>query len=1004
MERRLTRFVRYLAAHLTVCLSALITLTGSTCAQAKETPVSTIIKSATALWQMSDLQDATGNHTLAAHGNVTLGERLTGAEREASLRRGGDGHVARFDGGYLSLVDDAGLKLRGDQWTIAIRVRDPEGTWLGPILGSYGSDPEVSFALRGVDGRAKPVSDRNLWGGEVPTTESFLFQPGGPRSVQGSPALLEAVWGAQKPNAARVANIRSGQPESSWPNPLQQDTLNAVMRTNVPVGLIGPTDWHDIIVRMTGPKLQLFIDGVLVDEEYPLGETRARTVPFLIGAGHEGGELKTGFRGLMDLVAIWDRPLSGNEVTELSGGREHVRQRELAILGDESPSMQYSHPRGHNRKAGDCIPYWDAATGTFRLYYLILRRNMHSKWDGGHGGLEIWQATTKDLRTWQHHPVTIPISEQWEAWNGTGGVARHNGVYHWFYPTPCYDDPPACGGIQHATSTDGVHFTKTTPHPFLPGGDCEVYEDAHGLFHMLRAGAGRHVEMPALRDKTLVAWVRLADLTQHGGSVLTVEHPDRAQFDGIVFGEAVRGRWMPGSDSFKRTPAGQDKWPVETASPDEVVQMAMVHAGRTVTLYRNGVLYATAEISKQAEFPAGSSAIVGLRHSSAEPQAHSHLRGAVLDARVYGQALSAEQVAALRPGVEGGPKPVAWFDFTGGSLRDRSGTFPDGVLEGDVEIRDGALHVDEGGYFHAPGTVARLERLTSTDLEHWTPVATPFIETDVTNVAMCPHLFRLGDWYYFIGGNQWWRSRGEFGPWTKHQPIQLDNIGVPKTAAFGTGRRIYAGFLPDGGWGGNEILRELVQSKDGWLGTRFVPELVPACGADLAVTFEGAAAGSATGSSVRLAVPGNAGGVSIPKIAGDFRLQLEVTVEPGTQSVTIGLRSDAGGAGGCDLVLSPAARTASFSKMGDSSGHAIPGPTINAVPGMDGTFAVDLIARHDILDAEVAGFRTLTTRFWNPAGDHIRLSVEGGAATFSKIRVRRLSEGYHPYPIAAEPR
>jgi hypothetical protein len=61
--------------------------------------------------------------------------------------------------------------------------------------------------------------------------------------------------------------------------------------------------------------------------------------------------------------------------------------------------MQYYRARGHNSKAGDLIPYWDEGQQTFRLFYLILRRNMHSKWDGGHGGLEIWQASTKDLRT-----------------------------------------------------------------------------------------------------------------------------------------------------------------------------------------------------------------------------------------------------------------------------------------------------------------------------------------------------------------------------------------------------------------------------------------------------------------------------------------------------------------------------------------------------------------------------------------------------------------------------
>ena len=60
---------------------------------------------------------------------------------------------------------------------------------------------------------------------------------------------------------------------------------------------------------------------------------------------------------------------------------------------------------------------------------------MHSKWDGGHGGLEIWQASTRDLENWEHHLVTIPITKQWEAWNGTSAVAFHEGRYDWFWPT-----------------------------------------------------------------------------------------------------------------------------------------------------------------------------------------------------------------------------------------------------------------------------------------------------------------------------------------------------------------------------------------------------------------------------------------------------------------------------------------------------------------------------------------------------------------------------------------
>jgi len=56
-----------------------------------------------------------------------------------------------------------------------------------------------------------------------------------------------------------------------------------------------------------------------------------------------------------------------------------------------------------------------------------------------------------------------------------------------------------------------------------------------------------------------------------------------------------------------------------------------------------------------------------------------------------------------------------------------------------------------------------------------------------------------------------------------------------------------------------------------------------------------------------------------------------------------------------------------------------------------------------ILDAEIVGFRSVTTRFWNPLGNRIRLSAEAGTVTFRKIRIRRLADVYVPYPVAATP-
>ena len=970
-----------------------------------ETGVSTMPAHAVAMWHMSDEGDATGTFPLAVGGAVELGVPLEGAERAASLARGGDGRVARLSGGHLGLSRDAELALGGRPFTVAIRMRDTKGTWQYPILGSYGSDREVSLALRALDGRQVKAKSGPR------SIHAWLFRDDGPRSIRGRQSMLEVVWGAEKPNEARVLYTPSSQDPNAAQRTLAADIRDAVMRTCFPVALIDPTAWCDIVVSFTGPKLELWIDGVLVDEEYPLGTTRKQTRPFLIGAAHEGSELKTGFHGLIDHVAVWNRALTADEITAISGGAEHVRKRELAILGDESSKVQYFRSRGHNRKAGDCIPYWDEQTKTFRLFYLIMRRNQHSKWDRGHGGLEIWQTTTQDLKTWQHHPVTLPITEQWEAWNGTGGVGFHKGRYHWFYPTSDYDTKNE--GIQHAVSTDGVHFEKTEPHPFMVGGDCEIYEDDDGLFHLLKFGPERRVEISTLRDKTLVAWVRLADLDQRGGSVLTIEHPDGRQFDGIVFGQRTPRRWMPGSNELERTPADQDAWPEETAPSHEVVQIAIAYASKTVTLYRNGSVYVKTEVAEPVEFPAGSSLIIGLRYGTPSPRAprfhgdmlDSRFHGDVLDARVYDTALSEAELRALQPNAPGGPKPLAWFDFSSTGLRDRAGTFFNGTLEGSARIADDALQLDDG-YFRSLGWITTLSRLTSRNLLEWTPADEPFIEIGFRNVLMCPHLFRFGDWYYFIGGNRWFRSRSEFGPWKAHEPRRLCDLYVPKTAMFGPDRRIYAGFLRDGGWGGNEVLRELVQDENGWLGLRFIPEMIPACGEDMPVTFTGSegAFEQTSPDTLRLAASGAyRAEATIGNIRGDCRIQLEVVPGPGVRTIGLELRAGPGQGDGCLLTLDPGKGTVAFSKRADSAGNTKPGPVIDGVRSLDKPFTLDMICRYDIIDAEVAGFRATCTRFWNPKADRIRLFTEGGAATFRNVRIRRITDRYVPYPaIAAE--
>ena len=96
--------------------------------------------------------------------------------------------------------------------------------------------------------------------------------------------------------------------------------------------------------------------------------------------------------------------------------------------------------------------------------------------------------------------------------------------------------------------------------------------------------------VPLLSDKTLVVWATVADRAQRGGSLLTLQEDE--SFDAMVYGERVPQRWMAGSDFFRRTQAEESQVTclAETAATAELVQIAVVYAGKRITLYRNGHL------------------------------------------------------------------------------------------------------------------------------------------------------------------------------------------------------------------------------------------------------------------------------------------------------------------------------------------------------------------------------------------------------------------------------
>lgn len=200
-----------------------------------------------------------------------------------------------------------------------------------------------------------------------------------------------------------------------------------------------------------------------------------------------------------------------------------------------------------------------------------------------------------------------------------------------------------------------------------------------------------------LQDKTLVAWVSPANLTQRGGSVLSIDD-QQGHFDGIVFGERAPARWMAGSDNFKRTALQQEDLQAETVGPDTFVQMALVYQANEVVAYRNGVEYSRHTIKEPQVFGADSRVLIGPRCLGSK----DCFAGEIEDARIYDRALSVGEIAALKPNEEGAIKPWVWWNFEGDSTKDLAGRFPEVVLKDGAKVSNGRLVLDGS----APSMVA----------------------------------------------------------------------------------------------------------------------------------------------------------------------------------------------------------------------------------------------------------------------------------------------------------
>lgn len=256
------------------------------------------------------------------------------------------------------------------------------------------------------------------------------------------------------------------------------------VRVGVPLRLIGPQA-RDLLVRIKPGKVDLVVDGEIVDEEWMCGPLPA---PAVVAEWSGSGRVK-----------LWQRFLTDAETNIRMGWEDE--HRPLAWH-----QLQYWAPAGHNRWAGDVMLSHDGER--LHLLYFVDRRHHASK--GGCGAHHIGHLSTADLCDWTQHPLALPIDEPWETF-GTGSLVKHAGQWRLIYgihssrvveraridngehdiaslPRPFENLDGFPMGTAIATSTDGVHFVKERElvHPNENPG---VHPDPSGGFVMF---AGYH--------------------------------------------------------------------------------------------------------------------------------------------------------------------------------------------------------------------------------------------------------------------------------------------------------------------------------------------------------------------------------------------------------------------------------------------------------------------------------------------------------------------------------
>ena len=187
-------------------------------------------------------------------------------------------------------------------------------------------------------------------------------------------------------------------------------------------------------------------------------------------------------------------------------------------------------------------------------------------------------------------------------------------------------------------------------------------------------------------DKTLVSWICFDEEEPKHCSVITVQSVDK--YDALAFGQDAPRKWSTASDDNSRSQTQEQlaQNPIQDIVLGQFMMMAVVYKDNSVTIYRDGEVYAEYTINEPYDFLNSPYLQLVIGCVNLNPNYATSFIGKVKDVRLYAQALTQEQILSLRPNQPSEIQPFSWYDFSqDGWWEDRAGKFPEFANRGGVK-------------------------------------------------------------------------------------------------------------------------------------------------------------------------------------------------------------------------------------------------------------------------------------------------------------------------------